>query len=200
MFARRTARRRGAILVATAVVVGAFCSAATTSAKAAEVWCYNGSGKIKLSPGLTNTPVVQEIQVKGELTECVGGSGFPASLKFQIHAVTTEPVTCVALTRGALTDDTKSSILIKAKRQGMWSSAAFFELFEAAGSAAASYSYPLSGGILEGRQMFASFETKYERGPECGKGIVGENGRERPAKKVNKGVIEAALVGFPPAA
>src|SRR6185312_12799662 len=99
-----------------AALVGACCLAATASASAATATCTGATGKIKLSPGLTETPAVQNVQIKGELTGCTG-EGAKESYKFQIHAKTAEAVTCSALTTGALSGE-ESSILVKSKGEG----------------------------------------------------------------------------------
>ena len=88
-------------LLVFAALVGAFCLAATASASAATATCTGANGKIKLSPGLSETAAVQNIQVKGELTGCTG-EGSQETYKYQIHAKTAEAVTCAALA-GALT-------------------------------------------------------------------------------------------------
>src|SRR3954470_5641154 len=88
-------------LLVFAALVASLCLAATASASAATATCTGATGKVKLSPGLTETAAVQNIQVKGELTGCTG-EGAQETYKFQIHAKTAEAVTCSALTAGAL--------------------------------------------------------------------------------------------------
>jgi hypothetical protein len=67
----------------------------TTGGTGSEV-CEAATGTIKLSPGLSNTPHVQTITLKGQLSSCDG----PAALEsgsFVAHLKTTEEVTCSAL-------------------------------------------------------------------------------------------------------
>ena len=176
-------------IVAVAALVGACCLAATASASAAEATCSGATGKIKLSPGLTETAAVQNIQVKGELTGCTG-EGAKESYKFQIHAKTAEAVTCSALTSGALSGE-ESTILVKASGEGNSSGSVSFQLIEGTGSFS---SGPLSGGAFEGGTASGSLAESFTGGPGCGKPIVTEKkGKvsEKPAKKVSKGEVTA---------
>jgi hypothetical protein len=58
--------------------------------------CETNEGTIRLSPGLTETPHLQNITVKGTLGGCGGSSG-AESAKYVDHLKTTEEVTCAAL-------------------------------------------------------------------------------------------------------
>lgn len=58
--------------------------------------CEQDSGTIKLTPGLTETPHVQEIVVKGTLKGC-DGPAEPTEGTYVAHLVTTEEVTCSTL-------------------------------------------------------------------------------------------------------
>lgn len=58
--------------------------------------CEQNSGTIKLTPGLTATPHVQEITVKGVLSGC-DGPAEPSGGTYVAHLTTTEEVTCSAL-------------------------------------------------------------------------------------------------------
>jgi hypothetical protein len=58
--------------------------------------CETNTGTIKLSPGLSETPSVQNITIKGALGECDGPSGVE-SATYVAHLKTTEEVTCAAL-------------------------------------------------------------------------------------------------------
>ena len=58
--------------------------------------CETNQGRIKLSPGLTDTPQVQSITIKGRLTNCEGASGVE-SASYVDHLQTTEEVTCSLL-------------------------------------------------------------------------------------------------------
>jgi len=172
-----------------AALVGACCLAATASASAATATCTGATGKIKLSPGLSETATVQNIQVKGELTGCTG-EGAKESYKFQIHAKTAEAVTCSALTSGALSG-AESTILIKASGEGNSSGEVSFQLIEGAGSFS---SGTLTGGAFEGGTASGSLTESFTGGATCGKPVITEkHGKisEKPAKKVNKGEVTA---------
>ena len=58
-------------------------------------YCTVGSGKVALSPGLTETPAVQTVTVKGTIGECSGG---PESASYTTKFTTSGPVTCALLT------------------------------------------------------------------------------------------------------
>ncbi|MCW3031990.1 MAG: hypothetical protein JWM60_335 [Solirubrobacterales bacterium] len=62
----------------------------------AAMTCETASGTIKLSPGLSETPHVQNITLKGELNGC-GGPSPAESASIVAHLQTTEEVTCLAL-------------------------------------------------------------------------------------------------------
>jgi hypothetical protein len=172
-------------LVVVAAVVGAFALAATASASAATATCSGATGKIKLSPGLSETATVQNISVKGELTGCTG-EGVKETYKFQIHAKTAEAVTCAALTSGALSGE-ESTILVKAPGEGNSGGAVSFQLIEGAGSFSAA---ALTGGPFTSAS--GSLTESYTNGAGCGKPIITEKGgkvHEKAAKKVNKGTV-----------
>jgi hypothetical protein len=173
-------------MAALAALFAAFAVVGTASASAATATCTGANGKIKLSPGLSETATVQNIQVKGELTGCTG-EGAQESYKFQIHAKTAEAVTCAALTAGALSGE-GSTIQIKTG-EGNSAGPVSFQLIEGAGSFS---SGPLSGGAFEGGTASGALTQSYTGGPTCGKPTVTEKGgkvHEKAAKKVNKGTI-----------
>lgn len=178
-------------LFVVAALVGACCLAATASASAATATCTGATGKIKLSPGLTETPAVQNIQIKGELTGC-SGEGAKESYKFQIHAKTAEAVTCSALsgaTSGPGTEEFTPTILIKAPGEGNSSGEVSVQVIEGSGSFS---SGPLAGGPFEGGTASGSLTQEYTGGATCGQPIITEKGgkvHEKAAKKVNKGVV-----------
>jgi hypothetical protein len=58
--------------------------------------CQQNSGTIKLSPGLTETPHVQNITIKGELKGCTGPQK-PVEGTYVAHLTTSEEVTCPTL-------------------------------------------------------------------------------------------------------
>jgi hypothetical protein len=74
--------------------------------------CALNHGKIHLTPGLTETPAIQSITVKGEMSECGGPLGFEAG-KYTAHLVTTEEVTCSALSSASLEGTQAQSLSVK---------------------------------------------------------------------------------------
>src|SRR5271166_6642636 len=87
-------------LVAVAVLVGASCLAASASADAATVTC-SAEALVKLSPGLSEKPAAQNMQLKGRLAGCSGEEDKFTGARFQIHERIAEPITCAALRSGA---------------------------------------------------------------------------------------------------
>jgi hypothetical protein len=90
-------------LVVWAALAGAICLAATASASGAVTRCAT-EGTVKLSPGLTTTPAVQKIEIKGRMSGCAGESAVTEGT-FQLIEQTAEPVTCAALKEGGSTLD-----------------------------------------------------------------------------------------------
>ena len=58
--------------------------------------CAQNSGTIKLSPGLTDSPSIQSITVKGRLTGCEGVND-ATEASYLAHLTTAEAVSCAAL-------------------------------------------------------------------------------------------------------
>ncbi|HWX98280.1 MAG TPA: fibronectin type III domain-containing protein [Solirubrobacteraceae bacterium] len=81
---------------------------ATKGGKAIET-CTN-SGKISLSPGLTETAAVQKITVKGSLTGCQGPFG-PESGTYTAHLLTSEAVNCSVLSSASVEPNTIATSL-----------------------------------------------------------------------------------------
>jgi hypothetical protein len=74
--------------------------------------CSLNSGKIKLSPGLTEKPAVQSMTVTGEMSGCSGPMAFTAG-KYKAQLTTTEQVTCSALSSASLEGTSSRSFSIK---------------------------------------------------------------------------------------
>ena len=73
----------------------------TASASAASTSC-NAGGLIRLSPGLTNEPQVQNVLVKGTLAGCESNESKASEGKFIAHFKTAEAIGCEALTDGGV--------------------------------------------------------------------------------------------------
>ena len=185
-------------LASVAALVGAFCLAATASASADTTTC-TAEGSVKLSPGLSESPQVQNIQIKGTLKGCSGeeseeikGGGF------RLHAKTAAPVTCKALTEGAATngEDLKLKWMPKPKAGSQSQGTASITLIEGAGA--------LSGSITSGPfaedEVTGSLTQAYGNGPSCGQGTVNpHNGKVKKGKKVNKGKFSGTVSIVEPA-
>src|SRR5579862_6519298 len=96
--------RRLTLTLAALVVVALAGTTASASAASSET-CEN-SGSIKLSPGLSNTPQVQNISIKGQLKNCTGEEAPFTGGKYTAHLKTTEAVTCATLSGSSATTGT----------------------------------------------------------------------------------------------
>jgi len=74
--------------------------------------CTTNTGKIAVSPGITETPAVQSMTVSGEIKGCDGPEAFESG-KYVGHLYTTEAVTCSALAGAALEGTKSKSFSIK---------------------------------------------------------------------------------------
>jgi hypothetical protein len=166
-----------AVLMALAIV-----AVPVASASADTTTCENNA-TIKLSPGLSNTPQVQNVSIKGTLSNCAGEESTVTSGKYVAHLKTSEAVTCAALGGAAPTTGT---VVIKWSPKG-------------AGNSIGTLSVPitelpttLSGlvekGPFEGDTIAGPVSQKYVGGPTCG---VAE-GKKKP-KKVSKGTLSGSL-------
>jgi hypothetical protein len=153
--------------------------------------CEQSQGTIKLAPGLTETPHVQNITVKGALKACDGGKDVTAAT-YVAHLKTTEAVTCSALTSiSAEPTTTPVSLVVKwSPTQGGTSGGTFVmpltELYGGNGL----------GGTIEGGPfeqplgIFASSVSEsFTGGPTCGV----PHGKKK-AKAVKSGTFTSAPV------
>ncbi len=165
-----------------AALVAAFAIVGTASASADTTSCTVTEGKIKLSPGLNETPTVQNVQVKGVLSGCSGEENEFTGGKFQIHEKTAEPVTCSVLKGpgvGAAAEENK--IILKWTPKGSGNSQGPVSLVVTEGAGA------LSGLVAEGPfledAISGSLSQTYTGGTECG----------LTKKKVKKGTISGTV-------
>jgi len=152
--------------------------------------CESATGSIKLSPGLSETPHVQSITVKGSLSGCAGSLAATAA-KFTAHLTSTEEVTCATLA-GVFAEPNTSSVSLAVK----WSPGG-------AGNSTGSLVLPLSeaasegfGGALEGGPLqapapfaAANIAESFTGGPSCG--VPAANGK---AKAVKSGTFATSAV------
>jgi hypothetical protein len=152
--------------------------------------CEANSGTIKLSPGLSETPHVQNITVKGRLSGC-DGSSEGAEATYVDHLKTTEEVTCSTLSSLSAEPTTSAvSLVVKwvPKGAGVSHGTLVMALTEAA---AAGLSGTLEGGPFQapvgvlGGTVWESFTG----GPTCG---VAEG--KKKAKAVKRGTFSGTAL------
>lgn len=154
--------------------------------------CEQNAGTIKLSPGLSETPHVQSITVKGELKGCGGPLGFEAGT-YVDHLTTTEEVTCSVLA-SASTEPTTAPVSLSVK----W-------LPKEEGTSKGSLTLPLSEASLTGLSgtltggPFAtpsaiSAESVWES--FTGASTCGQATGKKQAKPVKSGVFSTSAVAF----
>lgn len=172
------------LILCSALLVVLALGATSASANAATTETCETNASVKLSPGLTNTPTVQNISIKGTLTNCAGEEATVTGGKYVAHLKTAEPVTCAVLAGpGAPATGT---IVIKWTPKGQGNSMGTFstsltEQPTAIGGSIESGPFaesPLSGSVVQA----------YTGGSTCG---VAEG--KKKAKKVNKGTLTGTL-------
>ncbi|HTR72577.1 MAG TPA: hypothetical protein VMG80_03200 [Solirubrobacteraceae bacterium] len=146
--------------------------------------CEN-SGTIKLSPGLSNTATVQNVTIKGKLSNCSSTESAVTEGKYVAH-LKTEAVTCAVLAgEGALLTESNVVFNLKPKEGGNPMGTFDFPVTEKAG---VSLSGLVESGAFEGGAIGGSVSQAYAGGETCGI----PNGKKK-AKKVNKGTFTGSL-------
>lgn len=150
-------------------------AATAASASAESTTCAGNSGSIKLSPGLSETPTVQNISIKGTLSGCTGST--VTGGKYVAHLKTTHPVTCAALSSAG--EPTTGTIVIKWSPKGQGNSNGTFSM------PLTETTVPISGtiekGMFEKDSISGTVTQKYAG--KCG-----------GKKKVNKGTFTGSEV------
>ncbi len=159
----------------------------TASASAAGTTC-SASATIKLSPGLSNTAQVQNVSIKGTLSECSGEESPVTSAKITAHFETAEAVTCATLTgagTGAAAEENK--VLLKWTPKGSGNSEGTFSvpITEVPGASVSGF---ISKGPFLEDSISGTVSQTYTGGPSCG---VSEG--KKKAKKVSKGTLTGTL-------
>jgi len=154
--------------------------------------CEQHSGTIKLSPGLTETPHVQSITIKGELKGCEGPAE-PTAGTYVAHLKTTEAVTCSALASIAAEPTTTSMSLVvqwAPKGSGNSQGTLIMPVTEVPG---VPLEGKLEGGPLKEPLSITSgaVSESFTGGPTCGV----PSGKKK-AKAVKKGVFSGTAVGL----
>jgi hypothetical protein len=148
--------------------------------------CTGNSGTVKLSPGLTDDPVFQSVQIKGTLTGCTGEAFTEAS--YSATLTTTSRVACPALTGSgtAAFGSTKFAWEPKVKTTTGTSSTA---LTETAGSA---FSDELETGPYGPATLSGTLAQTYTGAATCGV----PQGKHMIVKAVTKGTFTGSPVTF----
>jgi hypothetical protein len=171
------------LILSSALLAVVALGATSASANAATTETCENNASVKLSPGLSNTPTVQNISVKGTLTNCTGEEATVTSGKYVAHLKTSEPVTCAVLAgSGAAT----GTVVLKWTPKGHGNSLGSFSM--------ALTELPTEiGGLIESGPFAESplggtVTQTYTGGSTCG---VAEG--KKKAKKVNKGTLTGTL-------
>lgn len=153
--------------------------------------CEALAGTIKLSPGLSETPHVQNITLKGRLSGCDGPSPIETG-SFTAHLRTTGEETCAALSSqlAEATTESLSAVFKWAPREAGSSHGSVVVPITEAGSA------PLSGTLSGGPfsapvSLAGSVYESFAGGPSCG---LGEPTKK--AKPVKKGSFSGTSLGI----
>jgi hypothetical protein len=175
-------------LIAAAALIGAFGLIGTATASADSTSCTS-AGTIKLSPGLTTEPTVQNVSVKGTLSGCESVESEATEGKFNVHFKTAEPIDCATLTGegvGAAAEENKIILKLKPKSAGNPQGPVSLAIREGAGALTGSIT--TEGAFFEDSVAGTLTET-YTGGATCG--IVPEG--KKKAKKVNKGTFTGTV-------
>ena len=151
--------------------------------------CSSDSGTIKMSPGLSETPQVQTIKVRGTLAGCEGPN-VPASASYSLKEQTTEPVTCSYLQQSTTTPTTTSGKLAVtwAEKEGVSTGTLTLPISEAS---LTGISGSLSGGPLSASTPISA-SSIYETFPLCGV----PQGKKGTIKPIKAGEFSTSEVEF----
>jgi hypothetical protein len=153
-------------LLAAVVATGALgLSAASASAMS----CTPGTATPKFSPGLSETPAVQNIKVKGAYGGCSGGLGAGAGITsgtYTASITTLAAQTCKSLETAPGVVATGSEI-IKWK-PGKLQSHVSLEIASSGALGVVTFGFAEEKGILAGAQLLSAFEPKFSgKGAPC---------------------------------
>jgi hypothetical protein len=169
----------GSLMAAIAMTGAASASADTTTCGA--------SGTIKLSPGLSATPTVQNVQIKGSLSGCASTESTITSGKFQAHFKTAEAISCATLLGAGVGAAAEENKLIIKPAGGGGNPQGPVSLLIREGSGALSGSITSAGPFFED-VVSGALTQAYTGGPTCGVA----QGKKQP-KKVSKGTVSGTL-------
>ncbi len=144
--------------------------AAPASAGTARTTCSGGSATITLSPGLTDSPKVQTVRVKGSLSGCTNQV---ASAKFTASLRTAEAVTCGALSGAGAPASGAISMTWLPRSSGESKGTLDIPLTE---TPEASFGGTLPEGRFPGATLTGTLSEAFTDSTECGVG----NGKIKP--------------------
>lgn len=181
----RVSRSKTAVAVA---LVSAFAMAATASANAASTTCKN-NGTIKVSPGFEAKAKVQNITIRGTLSECKGEGSTVTGGGYMVHAKTAEAVSCAALSStGAAMRATSIDIGWTPGEEESEGSFAM-PLTEMP----VALSGEVESGLFAGDTISGAVTQKYTGGPECSGSPGKGKGKGKKPKKVKDGTFSGTL-------
>jgi len=157
----------------------------TVSPQESTVSCAKNTGAIKLSPGLTKTPAVQTLKVKGTMTECTGEPF--REVNYNATLTTTGPVSCSVLTGagGQASGAIKYKWTPKAKAS---SGTLAMPLTE---TPATAFFGEVTLGSYSPLMLSGTAREGYSGGVTCGEKIG-----KSPIRAVTKGTFEGSAVSF----
>lgn len=170
-----------------ALAVLAVMGGGAASASAAGITCAANSGTVKLSPGLTESAHVQNITIKGVLSECTSEESTLTEAKYVAHLKTTEAVTCSVLA-GAGAEEEETKIVIKWRPKGQGNSQGTFSM-PLTEATEVSLGGTLASGPFSEDTIAGTVSQAFTGGPTCG---VTEG--KKKAKKVKKGTFTGSAV------
>jgi hypothetical protein len=173
-------------LVVVGALLAAFAMVGTASASAASTSC-EANGKIKLSPGLSNTAAVQNVQIKGSLTNCVSVESPVTSGAFQVHFKTAEAISCATLKTAGVGASSEEN-MIKLKWSGGVGNSQGTASLLITEEPAPALTGNITSGPFEGGTVSGSLSQHYAGGATCGE----SSGKKKP-KKVSKGTVAGTI-------
>jgi hypothetical protein len=143
--------------------------------------CEQNQGTIKLSPGLSETPHVQNITVKGTLGGCAGPLSVTGA-KYTAHLRTTEEVTCATLASVFAEPKTTALSVVVKFSPGASGSSTGSLLMPLSEAALEGFGGTLEGGPFKAPAAFSAavLGESFTGGPSCG--LPSPNGKVKAVK------------------
>lgn len=145
--------------------------------------CATNAGSVKLSPGLTVTPAVQSVVVKGTLSGCTGGAF--STIKYRASLTTEGSISCETLTTpgaGATGSAAYKWVPTSVRAAGTLSTL----LSELPGSA---FSGEIDTGAYAPLALTGSITTTYRGGSTCG-----QSAGRKAANSVKDGTFSGSAI------